>query len=403
MKKKIMLITIMLLTMFVGKNNVLADIPIGKDGIDRYECNAFASPSWVIPRGIKDYYHRFCYEVVCSGGVYSKRDQVRNNDYTCQNNNGTPYVKVSSDGCSNYSGTCNTYNVRYCTKVLYVDCTRKADGSPYTEQGIVIDPTVRPTVPTTKKTTTTTRKKTTTKKTTTRRTGTNPPMPTIPVDKPTTTTQEVVTNNTKIKKIMVNNTDIKYNENKDTYTLKLLYDVPDVNVSVELEDPSSTYEVIGNTGMPNEEHEIKIIVTSVSGDKREVTLKVNRYTNLNNDCTLANIYSEEYPIEFSPNMYSYKLTKQKNVSTLDFEVVLSDEANATYSIEGNEKLKNRSTIKIDVRAEDGTTCQYTIKIKKESNTWKYIVAIALLIGVLAVSSVLLYRYLKKSKGRYKYE
>ncbi len=286
---------------------------------------------------------------------------------------------------------------------MYVDCTRKADGSPYTEQGIVIDPTVRPTVPTTKKTTTTTRKKTTTKKTTTRRTGTNPPMPTIPVDKPTTTTQEVVTNNTKIKKIMVNNTDIKYNENKDTYTLKLLYDVPDVNVSVELEDPSSTYEVIGNTGMPNEEHEIKIIVTSVSGDKREVTLKVNRYTNLNNDCTLANIYSEEYPIEFSPNMYSYKLTLPKNVSTLDFEVVLSDEANATYSIEGNEKLKNRSTIKIDVRAEDGTTCQYTIKIKKESNTWKYIVAIALLIGVLAVSSVLLYRYLKKSKGRYKYE
>lgn len=163
---------------------------------------------------------------------------------------------------------------------------------------------------------------------------------------------------------MVNNTDIKYNENKDTYTLKLLYDVPDVNVSVELEDPSSTYEVIGNTGMPNEEHEIKIIVTSVSGDKREVTLKVNRYTNLNNDCTLANIYSEEYPIEFSPNMYSYKLTLPKNVSTLDFEVVLSDEANATYSIEGNEKLKNRSTIKIDVRAEDGTTCQYTIKIKK---------------------------------------
>ena len=41
--------------MFVGKNNVLADIPIGKDGIDRYECNAFASPSSVIPRGIKHY------------------------------------------------------------------------------------------------------------------------------------------------------------------------------------------------------------------------------------------------------------------------------------------------------------------------------------------------------------
>lgn len=401
MKKKIMLITIILLTIFISRSEVLA--VSASSNMDYSSCIAFAEGFRVIPKEIGTWEYKYCYRAVCSGGVYSKGSMTAVNGFRCENGNGTPYRKITSDGCSSYSGSCNMKGEKYCSKVEFVDCNKNADGSKYNSPyNPTQAPTIRPTtVPTTRKTTT---KKTTAKKpTTTKKSGTNPTMPTIPVEKPTSTTTQVVTNNTNIKKIMVNNTDIKYSDTKDTYTLKLLYDVTDVNVSVELEDDTSTYEVIGNTGMPNEEHEIKIIVTAVSGDKREVTLKVNRYTNLNNDCTLANIYSEEYPIEFSPNTYSYKLKLPKNVNTLDFEVVLSDEANASYSIEGNEKLKNKSTIKIDVRAEDGTTCQYTIKIKKESNTWKYIVAIALLLGVLAVASVILYRYLKKSKGRYKYE
>lgn len=392
MKKKIMFLTIMLLTMFTFKSNCLA--------MDYSTCTAIGMGRRSITNSM-DY--GYCYRVTCNAGSYLKTNPESSSGYWCENGNKNPYVKLMSDTCSSFSGTCRSgFKEDYCTKVEHVDCNLKADGSPYGNTKTTSPITIRPT--TAKKTTTTKKQGSgTTRKTTTKRTGTNPPMPTIPVPTTTTTTTERVTNNTNIKKITVNSTDIKYTSTKDTYSLKLLYDVTDVDVKVELEDETSTYEVIGNTGMPNEEHEIKIIVTAVSGDKKEVTLKVNRYVNLNNDCTLANIYSEEYPIEFTPNTYSYKLTLPKNINTLDFEVVLSDEANATYSISGNEKLKNRSTIKIDVRAEDGTICQYTIKIKKESNTWKYIVAILLLISVLVVSSVLLYRYLKKSKGRYKYE
>lgn len=402
MKKKIMFITIMLLTMFIGKNECLAYT--GSSNMDRYSCIAFASPFTNIKEEVGSEEYRYCYRVVCSSGSYSKGPMNSTLDgFRCLNGNGTPYRKITSDGCSQYSGSCSMTGEKYCSKVELIDCNKNADGSVYKKRGPTTTTTMRPiTTKTTRKPTSKTPAKTS--RTTTRRPSNTQTMPTIPVEtKPSTTTTERITNNTNIKKIMVNNTDIRYSDTKDTYTLKLLYDVSDVNVTVELEDETSTYEVIGNTGMPNEEHEIKIIVTAVSGDKKEVTLKVNRYTNLNNDCTLANIYSEEYPIEFSPNTYSYKLTLPKNANSIDFEVVPSDEENATYSIEGNEKLKNKSVIKIDVRAEDGTTCQYTIKIKKESNTWKYIVAIALLVGVLAVASVMLYRYLKKSKGRYKYE
>lgn len=402
MKKKIMFITIMLLTMFMSTNKVLA--ATASEKVDYYTCMAFADGYKVILKEYGSYEYKYCYRATCSSGVYSKAPMTSapTTGFRCENGNGSPYRQVTGDGCSKYSGTCNSSGEAYCTKVEYVDCNRKADGSKFTSSGTTAEPTIRPQ---TTKTTTTKKPATTKKPTTTKITGTVPSMPTIPVEKPTTTepTTERVTNNTNIKKITVNDTDIKYKDSKDTYTLKLLYDVSEVTVNVELEDETTTYEVIGNTDMPNEEHEIKVIVTAANGDKREVTLKVNRYTNLNNDCTLANIYSEDYAIDFSKNTYSYKLKLPKNVNSIDFEVVPSDEENATYAIEGNEKLRNNSVIKIDVRAEDGTTCQYTIKIKKSSNTWKYIVAIVLLVGVLAVSSVLLYRYLKKSKGKYKYE
>ena len=137
--------------------------------------------------------------------------------------------------------------------------------------------------------------------------------------------------------------------------------------------------------------------------EKEVTLNVKRYTTESSDCTLANIYSEDYPIDFSKNTYSYKLKLPKNVNNIDLEIVPSDEESATYQVEGNEKLKNNSKITIDVRAQDGTTCKYEITIKKSSNTWKYIVVIVLLLSVLVVASVVLYKYLKKSKGKYKYE
>ena len=399
MKNKILFIIVTLLTLIVGVNSVNA--ATASSNLDYYSCIAFADGFKVISNS---YEYKYCYRATCQSGSYSKADMTAINGFRCQNGNGTPYRQVTSDGCSRYSGTCSTQNAAYCSKVELVDCNRKADGSAFsvttarttTKAPVTVAPTTKaPTQATTKKQTTT--RKPNTNKTT---------FPTIPVtDKTTTTTTPTTTisSNTNIKKITVNDTDIKYKSTKDSYTIKLLYDVLDVDVKVELEDEASQVQVIGNTDMPNEDHEIKIVVTAQNGTTKEVTLKVKRYTNMSSDCTLANIYSEEYNLDFSKNTYNYKLSLPKNVNSIDFEVVPTDLENATFSIDGNEKLKNNSIITIDVRAEDGTTCEYTIKIKKSSNTWKYILVIFLLVSVLIVSSVLLYRYLKKSKGKYKYE
>ena len=68
-----------------------------------------------------------------------------------------------------------------------------------------------------------------------------------------------------------------------------------------------------------------------------------------------------------------------------------------------ENLKNKSVIDIVVLSADGNECNYQIKVRKNSNTWKYVLLILLLIGALATAVYFLYKYLKKSKGKYKYE
>lgn len=397
---------VLLLSVFLISGNVeAATIPSATNRTDYSSCIAFSDGFKNIQT---DYYYKYCYRASCSANVWNKADMTGVNGYRCSNGNGTPYTKVTSDGCSGYTGTCSKNgDGAYCTKVVYVDCERVAGGGKYVSPN-------RPTAGTTTTsrvvvTTKTPTTKTPTTKATTKSSGNRTTL--APFTNPTTsTTQQTTvptttrrTNNTNIKKITVNDTDIKYTTTKDTYSLKLKYDITEVSVNVELEDETSTYVVTGNTEMPNEDHQIKIVVTSVSGDTKEVTLNVKRYTTESSDCTLANIFSEDYPIDFAKNTYSYKLKLPKNVNSIDLSVVPSDEDSATYQIEGNEKLKNNSKITIDVRAQDGTTCKYEITIKKSSNTWKYIVVIVLLLSVLVVASVVLYKYLKKSKGKYKYE
>lgn len=392
--KKIWLLIVMVVGLISFSSSVSA--------LDYASCNAFADRYLKING---TYNYKRCYKVTCSYGVYNKSETRETpQDYSCANGNTNPYVSLINTGCSGYTGSCNFYGQKFCTTVEFVDCGKTSNGQEFDCGGGKT--TVVTNRPTTQTPTTTTKKPTTTKRPTTNKpTATKPVVttnPTTQVETTTTTTTEVQSS-TNIKKILVNDTDIKYDSSKDSYTIKMLYDITEVDVKVELEDERAQVSITGNTDMPNEDHEIKIVVTSLTGEAKEVTLKVKRYTNLSNDCTLANIYSEEYPLDFSKNNYNYKLTLPKKAKAINLEVVPTDTENATYEVTGNENLKNRSVIKIDVRAEDGTMCQYTIKIKKNSNTWKYIIIIVLLISILIGASFFLYRYLMKSKGKYKYE
>lgn len=409
MKKKINLCILLILSLFIFSGNV-GSAPTASSNLDYSTCIAFSDVFKTISTTQGEYYYKYCYRATCSNGVYNKANMVANSGYRCQNGNGTPYTKVTGDGCSSYSGTCSTRNSTYCTKVTYIDCNRKKDGSDF-------NTTTKRTTTTTKKTTTkkttTTTKRTTTRKTTTRKTTTKKTTTTTKrvtttketttTTKTTTTTTVVKSNNTNIKLIQIGKEKTEIDNSKDTFTVKVPFGVENVDVKVTLEDKNAKYTVNGNNMMPEENHSIIITVIAEDGTKRVVTLNVERYVAKSSECRLANIYTEDYAIDFSKNVYQYTLKLPKNVTSLDLETVLVDEEKATYEIEGNSKLQNKSKIKIIILAEDGMECIYTIKIKKSSNTWKYIVLIILLLGALGTAVYFLFKYLKKSKGKYKYE
>ena len=397
---------IFIIGIFIFTCNVVNAAPTGSSGISFGECYRFADGFKTIGTNEGSYYYKYCYRATCgSDSKYSLDPMTSIATYRCQNGNYEPFSQVTSDGCSKYSGTCRQGSNPYCTKVEFVDCNRKKDGSVYQTNGGSENPTT-PTNPNTPSTpsnkTTTTRANGNSNKTTTTRKRVSTTGFTAPT-KTTTTTLPQVSSNNKITGIKINGQDVRYKEDKSEYSVKLPYDMTDIEVTVELESKRASYQVIGNTNMPNEDTVVKVIVTAENGDTREVNFNITRYSVETSDCTLANIYIEDYNLEFSKNKYDYILSLPKNVKSLDMVVVPTQEQSATYEIKGNENLKNKSVIDIVVLSADGNECNYQIKIKKSSNTWKYVLLIILLLGALGVAIYFLYKYLKKSKGKYKYE
>ncbi len=394
MKKSLILI----IGIFMFVSSTVLAAPTGSSNISFGECYRFADGFKTIGTNEGSYYYKYCYRATCgSDSKYTLDPMTSIATYRCQNGNYEPYSQITSDGCSKYSGTCKTGSNPYCTRVEFVDCNRKKDGSVYQNGG-----SGTTTNPSNSKTTTTTRangsggNKTTT--TSRRVTTTGFTAPTT-----TTTTLPQISSNNNIKSIKINGQDVRYKQDKSEYSVKLPYDMTEIEFTVELESKRATYQVIGNTNMPNEDTVVKVIVTAENGDTREVNFNITRYSVETSDCTLANIFIEDYSIEFSKNKFDYTLTLPKNVKYLDMVVVPTQEQSATYEIRGNENLKNKSVIDIVVLSADGNECNYQIKIRKTSNTWKYVLLIILLIGALVTAFYFLYKYLKKSKGKYKYE
>ena len=402
--KKLCLFMCMLLSCLLITPKVDA-APTGTSGLLIQECLAFADVFKTISTSTGSYYYKYCYRASCSSGVYNRANMVSNSGYRCQNGNYSPYTSISSDGCRNFSGSCNTKNSTYCTRVVFIDCNKNNDGSKYEIE------TTRATTTTKKKTTTTKKRTTTKRKTTSRRTYSTKKRTTtkrtttkniITTTKVTTTTTRALSSETGIKKIVIDGEPIE-KPTRLEYEVGIPYGVTDVSVKVTLVDDNAKYMVTGNTGMTDEDgHQIKILVTAEDGTQATTVFNIKRYVKKSSNCNLANIYSEDYSIDFSKNTYEYTIKVAKDVKEISLEAVES-ESTQLIDIKGNENLKHKSEIKILVTAEDGTECTYVLKIRKSNNTWKYILLIIILVGVLGTSIYFFYKYMKKSKGRYKYE
>ncbi len=404
--RKINSIVIYILSLFLFCCGSAYAVPTGQSELDYSTCYRISNKELTIKDsdGGVGYYTR-CMRASCQASVYTKVPVVGtlHDVYKCENQNVDPYVKMTSDGCKKYSGSCTVNRAYYCTTVEYIDCNRTSNGKTY------LDP--RKTTTTTKKTTTktTTTKKTTTKRTTTNRKTTLSSKKTSTTKGTTTKTTTAITseeksNNANIKSIFIEDQDLDYANNKDKLEFSLPYGVENVKVTVEAEDKEASVIIEGNQNMTNESSEILITVTAPDGETQNVAkVSLIRYALLSQDCSLQKLEIKGAKIKFKKDKFEYRVKIPKDQEKVELKAVPTEEEKASYVIEGNEKLRNRSQILIRVTAEDGNECTYKVQIRKSRGIWKYVLLIILLLGGTAGGIYLAFRIVKKSKGKYKYE
>lgn len=92
------------------------------------------------------------------------------------------------------------------------------------------------------------------------------------------------------------------------------------------------------------------------------TTKVDTVTKSNN-ADLKSLEIKNYAIDFKKDTTDYEITIDNSIASLELNPVV-DYTSASFKVTGNESLMDGSTVKVTVTAEDGSTKDYNLHIKK---------------------------------------
>ena len=147
-KLKLFIIWGLMLILTINANAATSDSPVGKNlGVglctSDYQDKSFSTST--------NAYFSHCMEAKCKNRTYNINYYSKTDKVICSNGNTTPYVRVAKDGCSTYKETlCNNNDIKYCSMLLHYDCTKKSDGSSFVvTTKKTVKPTKRPTTTTT--------------------------------------------------------------------------------------------------------------------------------------------------------------------------------------------------------------------------------------------------------------
>lgn len=333
-------------------------------------------------------YYSQCKKISCLTGTYTQEYLFSSKLVTCTNGNKDMYTRLIRTGCGGYQGSCTpTVDVKYCSYVMYFDCTLTSNGRTY-----IGKTTITPTVTTT----TTTRRHTTTRRTTTTR-------------RPKTTrrTTTVKNNNAYLQSLKLTPGEIQFNKETLEYTISVDKNVKDIIVEAIPESATATVKIKNNEKISSKKPIYVIVTAEDEITKLEYKINIELTDNgpkLSSNSKLSSLTIKGYNLNFKPDVKEYKLKIDKDVNALDIEVTPED-SKAKYEITGNEQLKNKSKISIKVTAEDETTTEYIITIKKGGSNIIVIILIIIVLGIAGVVGFKLIRNLipAKEDENYDYE
>lgn len=368
MKKNFVFIILLISFLTLKVNAVSSNDRVGAD-LTEYSCSAFQEESKAITG---DTYFGRCMEAQCDNSKWNLK-YYENRTVTCKNGNLNPYTKITNDGCEDYKGnTCRNADptkktTKYCTTITYFDCNRTTNGSKY----------VAPTKPT---------------------------KPTKPISGTTETTEAVKNNNTYLSSIELSTGRINFNKDTKDYSISVGSDISYITVNAKAEADTSKVSVAGNTNLVAGENRIVITVTAEDGSQGTYIILVNKEESVSKNTKLTSIKINGVQIDNFNSLttnYIYK-TKDKSIKV----EVITEDSNAAFSISDTNNLKDGSTVKITVTAEDKKTTQdYIITIDAPSNSSiGIIIFVVILVALIGVGGY--YFFTKQKNGgekEYEYE
>jgi hypothetical protein len=343
-------------------------------------------------------YFGHCKKATCYTGEWQTDYYISSDMVSCTNGNYNQYTQVINSGCEQYTGSCTpTTSVKYCSVVVYYDCTKTKDGKLYISQSTT---TIKTTTTTTTKRTTTKKGETTSKKTTSTSTTTTTTTTTTP---PTTTVS--LDNNNYLSSLKISEGQIDFDKNTIMYNIEIDKEITFIDVEASPESSKSSV-VIENNKEISEDKPITITVTAEDKSVRIYTINITFKEEepvLSSNNLIKSLEIENYKIKFKSNTNNYRLTLKDEVKSLNISVELEDE-NASFVITGNENLVNKSKIRVVVTAENGSENIYTIKIRKSNHTGLALIII-LIVGIICTVGFKLIRNLipARKDSNYDYE
>lgn len=202
--------------------------------------------------------------------------------------------------------------------------------------------------------------------------------------------------NNYLSEITLSEGTIDFSKDELEYTVVVLYDVEDIEITAKTEDSKAKYEIDGETKLKVGENKFIITVTAESGATREYVVIVDRKSEnevLSNNTKLNKLTISGYQLNFDSDVYEYNL-KIEDESSLVIEYDLDDEK-SSVNIDGNSDLQNGSIIRVTVTAEDGSTSTYKISIEKEEGS--NVLLFVIIGGVVLILLVIIVIIISKSK------
>ncbi len=161
-----------------------------------------------------------------------------------------------------------------------------------------------------------------------------------------------------------------FSPSKTEYTATVDHTVTSVKVTAKANDSGAKVTVSGGDSLKTGKNTVTVTVKAEDGSTKKYTVTVTKSSKpLSDDCTLSSLSLDKAQISpaFSSDKTSYTATVDHTVSSLKVTYKTND-STATVTVSGADRLKTgENTVTVTVKAENGDTKKYTVKVTKTAN------------------------------------